>query len=314
MQHPNNNVQRIKSDGILLLASILWGSGFVAQRIAAASMGSFTFNAGRFILGAIIVFAVTGFKWRGEKSQFRWMAWTGVLLFLASTFQQMGMETTTAGNAGFITSLYVVFIPVFLMVVKKKQIQPIVWLAVGLAVAGALLLSTGGKYEPAPGDWLMLISAFFWAGQVLMVGTFGSRSDSISFTIGEFTIAAVLNLVLALLFDFGKYQPLPAAWWSVLYSAAIPVGIGFTLQVIGQRNAPPIHAALIFSLEAVFAALAGYLFLDERLGLIQLLGCVLILFAVILAQLSLYRQTSASREAAVIQEDNISEHLQYDEN
>ncbi len=314
MQIVKSQTQRLKSDALLLLASILWGSGFVAQRIASASMGSFMFNAGRFLLGAVFVFAVTGFKWRGNRSQLRGIALTGVLLFLASLFQQMGIETTTAGNAGFITSLYVVIIPLFLMVFGKKKIQPAIWLAVGMAVLGALLLSTGGKFEPAPGDWLMLISAFFWAGQVLLVGHYGSQSDSLAFTIGEFTIAAVLNLIFALVFEFGNYQPLPEAWWSILYSAAVPVGIGFTLQVIGQRYAPPIHAALIFSLEAVFAALAGYLVLNERLLPIQLLGCGLILLAIILAQVNIYKSSAANAQIEPVSQDIISENLQYDEN
>lgn len=314
MRAIKDNIQRIKSDGLLLLASILWGSGFVAQRIAAASMGSFMFNASRFILGAMVVFTVSGFKWRGERAQYGWMGLTGILLFSASTLQQMGMVTATAGNAGFITSLYVVIIPIFLTVFARKKIHPAVWLAVILAVSGTLLLSTGGKFQPAPGDWLMLISAFFWAGQVLLVGYRGSRSDPISFTIGEFTVAAILNLLFALVFDFGKYNPLPEAWWSVLYSAAIPVGIGFTLQVIGQRNAPPIHAALIFSLEAVFAALAGYLFLDERLLAIQLVGCGLILLAIFLAQINLYRQPRTTIEVVAEEGQFNSEILQYDEN
>lgn len=307
-------MQRIKADGLLLLASVLWGSGFVAQRIAAESMGSFMFNAGRFLLGTVIVFAASGFKWRGNKSQFRGMALTGVLLFLASLFQQMGMKTTTAGNAGFITSLYVVIIPIVLMIFTKKKIQPVVWAAVGLAVLGALFLSTGGKFEPAPGDWLMLISAFFWAGQVLMVGHYGRRSDPITFTVGEFVVAAGLNLVFALLFDAGNYHPLPEAWWSILYSAIVPVGIGFTLQVIGQRDAPTIHAAIIFSLEAVFAALAGYLFLDERLGAVQLLGGGLILLAIVLAQVNIYKQPADLNISNAGENDIITEKLQYDEN
>lgn len=313
MQNKKIRLQSVKSDAWLLLASILWGSGFAAQRIAAASMGSFMFNAARFLLGAIIVFTITGFKWQGNRSQFRGMALTGVLLFLASLFQQMGMETTTAGNAGFITSLYVVIIPLFLMIFGKKKIKPAIWLAIGLAVLGALLLSTGGKFEPAPGDWLMLISAFFWAGQVLLVGHFGRQSEPLTFTVGEFSIAAALNLVFTVLFELGNYQPLPEAWLSVLYSAVVPVGIGFTLQVIGQRSAPPIHAALIFSLEAVFAALTGYLVLDERLIPIQFLGCVLILLAIILAQINMYKSTVVIAETQIVREDIISDNLQYDE-
>lgn len=305
----HNFTRRIKSDGLLLLTSIVWGSGFVAQRIAAGSMGSYTFNAGRFILGAVIVFAAAGFKWRGEKDQIRWMALAGFLLFCASTLQQLGMKTTTAGNAGFITSLYVVIIPLILMIFARQKISLVVWIAVGLASTGALLLSTGGKFQPAPGDWLVLAGSFFWAGHVILVGYRGRQSDPLTFTFGQFAVAAIFNLLFATIFDYGEYTPQPEAWWALLYSAIVPVGIGFTFQIIGQRHAPPIDAALIFSLEAVFAALAGFLILNEQLLPIQLLGCVLILLAITITQINTYRINSSLTQPGNNAQDNTSEKL-----
>ncbi|MHB8193916.1 MAG: DMT family transporter [Bellilinea sp.] len=295
MQADQPYSRRIKFDGFLVLTALVWGSGFVAQRIAAASMGSYTFNAGRFILGAVIVFSVAGFRWQVQKDQLRWMGLAGLVLFCGSTLQQLGMKTTTAGNAGFLTSLYVVIIPFLLLVFARQKIQAVIWVAIGLAALGALLLSTGGQYQPAPGDWLVLAGALFWAAHVIIVGTRGRQSEPLMFTVGQFAVAAVINLIFALLFDYGKTAPQPEAWLALLYSAVVPVGIGFTLQVIGQRHAPPIDAALIFSLEAVFAALIGYLILNERLLPIQLLGCGLILLAIIITQINSYKQIATNK-------------------
>lgn len=306
MQADHPYSRRIKFDGLLVLTSLVWGSGFVAQRIAAASMGSYTFNAGRFILGAVIVFTVAGFRWQVQKDQLRWVGLAGFVLFCASTLQQLGMETTTAGNGGFITSLYVVIIPFLLWIFARQKIGAVTWVAIGLAALGALLLSTGGKYQPARGDWLVLAGAFFWAGHVLLVGTRGRQSDPLMFTVGQFAVAAAINLIFALLIDYGKSAPQPEAWLALLYSAVVPVGIGFTLQVIGQRHAPPIDAALIFSLEAVFAALIGYLILNENLLPIQLLGCGLILSAIIITQINSYKQIASSK-LEIESQDFISE-------
>ncbi len=298
MQSATDSSQRLKYDGLLLLASLIWGSGFVAQRAAANSMGSFTFNGIRFLLGFVILLLVSGFKKRIAKDQWRWVVLAGFLLFGASTLQQFGLLTTTAANAGFITSLYVVIIPFVLWVFAHQKIQPVIWAAVSLAAAGTLLLSTGGQFDPVVGDWLELAGAFLWAGHVLVIGLYGKHSDPLAFSIGQFGVAAALNLVSAGLLEWGNYNPQPEAWWGVLYSGIFPVSIAFTLQVLGQRRAPVIDAALIFSLEAVFAALFGVLLLNEALLPTQLLGCGLILTALLLAQSQSFRQRAKVRSAA----------------
>jgi len=293
MQDSTYSAQRIKSDLLLLLASVIWGSGFIAQRIAANSMGSFSFNSVRFLLGTIILLAVTRFRPKIKKSQLRWVFAAGSLLFGASALQQIGLETTSVGNAAFITSLYVVFIPIILWIFGQQKIKPVIWLAVGIATFGTLLLSTGGKFKPAVGDWFELIGAVVWAGQILVIGIFGKRSDPLGFTIGEFAVAAGLNLICTGLFEWGNVAPQPDAWRAVLFSGIFPVTIAFTIQVYGQRSAPPIDASLIFSLEAVFAALFGYWLLNEKLQPVQVLGCVLILAALLLAQSVNFRKKSA---------------------
>lgn len=294
MQDSTYSAQRIKSDLLLLLASVIWGSGFIAQRIAANSMGSFLFNGGRFLLGMVILLSVTRFRPKIEKSQLRWMFAAGFLLFGASALQQIGLETTSVGNAAFITSLYVVFIPIILWIFGQQKIKPVIWLAVGIATFGTLLLSTGGIFKPAVGDWYELVGAVVWAGQILVIGIFGRRSDPLGFTIGEFAVAAGLNLICAGLFDWGNVAPQPDAWWAILFSGVFPVTVAFTIQVYGQRHAPPIDASLIFSLEAVFAALFGYWLLNEKLQLVQVLGCVLILAALLLAQSVNFRKKPAT--------------------
>lgn len=276
--------QRIKTDGLLLFVSAVWGSGFVAQRIASESMGHFTFNGVRFFLGALFLLTLVRFRLRIERSDLRWVLFAGGLLFGASTFQQVGIKTTTAANAGFITGLYVVIIPIILFFFGRQRIHWSTWTAAILAVIGALFLSTGGQFEPAPGDWYELAGAFLWAAHVIVVGKMARQMDALQFSIGQFLITGVLNALCGLFFETGT-SPLPAAWLSVLYSAIFPVGLGFTLQVIGQKTAHTTDAAIIFSMEAVFAALAGYLFLNEILVPLQLLGCAFILAAMLLAQL-----------------------------
>jgi len=277
--------QRIKSDLLLIVASIIWGSGFIAQSIGAESMGSFTFNLGRFGLGALLLLFVSRFKFKIARKQIRWVILAGFFLFAASAAQQIGLETTSVGNAAFITSLYVVFLPIILWIAGLQKVHAVTWISVGVAAVGALLLSTGGKFDPAPGDWFELVGAFLWAGQILVIGYFGKHSDPLAFSIGEFTAAAGFNLVCTVLFEWGKYTPEPAAWLAVLFSGVFPVAIAFTLQVYGQRKAPPVDAALIFSLEAVFAAIFGYFILGEQLLPVQLFGCGLILAAILIGQL-----------------------------
>ncbi len=274
---------RIKSDAILLFVSFIWGSGFIAQSIAAQSMGNFTFNGVRFGIATLFLAVLLGNRIRLERKNWVGVITAGMLLFAASTFQQIGLKTTTAANAGFLTGLYVVIIPLLLWLFWREVIHWTTWVAAFLAVIGTLLLSTGGAFKPAPGDWFELAGAFVWAGHVIVVGRMARRMDNLQFANGQFGITALLNSIGAFLFE-SSMVPKPEAWWAVLYSAVFPVGMGFTLQVIGQRNAPTTDAAILFSMEAVFAAILGYLLLGEQLFPLQVMGCLLIFSAMLLAQ------------------------------
>ncbi len=278
-------LHRLKSDAILLFVSAVWGSGFIAQRIAADRMGNFTFNGARFLLATMLLLFLVRFRINFTRSDLGWTVLTGSVLFCASTLQQVGIRTTTAGNAGFITGLYVVIIPILLVIFNRQRIHWSTWSAAGMAVLGTLLLSTGGQFQPVIGDWIELAGAFLWAVHVILVGKMARRMDNLQFTIGQFAVCGLLNLFFGLLLEF---PPLPGdmiGWLAVVYSTIFPIGLGFTLQVIAQRRAPAADAAIIFSMEAVFAALLGYWLLSESLLPLQIAGCALIILAILVAQL-----------------------------
>jgi drug/metabolite transporter (DMT)-like permease len=207
----------------------------------------------------------------------------GSLLFLGSALQQVGVVYTTAGNAGFITSLYVVLVPIALFFVWGEKPHWMSILAVGLAAVGAFLLSTGGRFEIRVGDLLVLVSVLFWTFHVIILGKYASRFEAMTFSVGQLIVCGILNFVLGVF-----VEPFPAPDWSwigaVAYTAFFSLALAYTMQIWAQRHTPPADAALLMSLESVFAVLSGWLFLNERLALIQVFGCVLIFIAVLLSQ------------------------------
>jgi len=279
---------RLKADLTLFIISIIWGSAFVAQRVAGQLGRVYLFNGGRYLLAGVGVLPfVSRTKQESDpnflsRDQFKWMFAAGFLLFIAAALQQAGMLFTTAGNAGFITSLYVVLVPVVLLIGWREVPH---WLAVVAIVAagvGAFLLSTGGQFVVQKGDLLELIGALFWAVHVVLLGKFASRFDSMSFSAGQLIVCGFLNLVL------GLFVETPVFTWGLVgaatYTAVMSLGLCYTLQVWAQRHTPPSDAALILSLESVFAVLFGWLILSENLSGIQVFGCVLIFGAVLLSQ------------------------------
>jgi drug/metabolite transporter (DMT)-like permease len=270
----------------LLLVALIWGSAFAAQRVAADHLGPFLFNGLRFLVAVAVLLPLARFRPRVERKMLPWVALTGTVLFLASVLQQAGMQYTTAGNAGFITGLYVVLVPVVLVVILRQPVSWATWLAALLATLGALLLSTGGELKQLnPGDALELAGALAWALHVILVGWLARRVDVLSFVIGQDLVAGLLNLFFASFTDMGTLPGLAQAGWAVLYTGVFSIGIGYALQGIGQKHAPPSDAALILSLESVFAAIFGFIFLKEYLSPIQLLGCGLIFVAIIQVQI-----------------------------
>lgn len=279
-----------------MLVALIWGTSFVVQRMATESIGPFQFNGLRFLVAA-------GFLWawllaskgrrqgaapeaqaenRGRSLAYIMLA--GSILTAAVAFQQIGIAETTAGNAGFITSLYVVLVPVILYAIWREKQRWYIWLAVGLAVLGSLLLSTGGVLHLARGDALELAGAVFWALHVIVVGRAVRVVNFLTLSAGMVLVAGLLNLALAVLFEESLVSGLVSSWWAVVYTGLFSIGLGFALQAYGQQHAPPADAVIILSTEAVFAALTGFLVLDEKLVPVQILGCALILGAILLAQ------------------------------
>jgi drug/metabolite transporter (DMT)-like permease len=281
---------RFRADLVLLFVALIWGSAFVAQRVAGQMGSVYWFNGARYLLAALVVlpFAVRAGRparpaFRFPNQQIKWMTLAGSLLFLGSALQQAGLVYTTAGNAGFITSLYVVFVPVLLFLLWGERFHWLAVAAVILAVAGAFLLSTGGKFTVQKGDVLELAGALFWALHVIVLGKFASRFEALSFSVGQLLVCGVLSLGVGLLFEPGI--PLNGPFlFAIAYTAIFSIGLCYSLQIWAQRFTPPADAALILSLESVFAVLSGWFLLDEILTPTQIFGCALIFVAVLLTQ------------------------------
>lgn len=281
---------RLKADLTLLLVALVWGSAFAAQRIIGEMGNVFLFNGLRFLLGALLLWPFLRGKPSLDRSGWKWVFIAGTVLFVASALQQAGLVYTTAGNAGFITSLYVVLVPIVLFFGWKERPFWTQIVAVFLAISGGYLLSTGGEFHIQSGDLLELAGALFWAFHVVVLGKFASRYDALRFSAGQFLVSGMLNLGVG---AFTESIPMAQIWLFVgalLYTAIFSVGVGYTLQVWAQRHTPPTDAAILLSLEAVFAVLFGWLVLGEVLSPIQALGCGLIFVAVLLAQIQIGRK------------------------
>lgn len=279
---------RLKADITLFIISIIWGSAFVAQRVAGQVGSVYIFNGLRYLLAALVVLPFAFRAGRNTtpaypRGQFKWMGIAGVFLFLGSALQQAGMVYTTAGNAGFITSLYVVLIPLILFLFWGEKPHWLFVAAILLAMVGAFLLSTGGKFEIHFGDLLELIGALFWAFHVVVLGKYASKYESMSFSVGQLAVCGLLNLGVGVV-----VEPVPvfdaSLLFAIAYTAFLSLGLCYTLQIWAQKHTPPADAALILSLESVFAVLSGWLLLDERLAPVQIAGAVLIFAAVLLSQ------------------------------
>lgn len=282
--------KRLLSTLSLLGAAFVWGFAFVAQRQGMVFVGPLTFNGVRFLLGALTILPAFWLikpaipKHHNSKMILFASLTAGFVLFVASTFQQLGMMYTTAGNGGFITSLYIIFVPVFGFF-RKEPSSKLVWIGAILAFAGLYFLSVDSNFQMRTGDVLVLISAVFWAMHLIVLSYLSPRFDFRLLAFGQFIFTGIISLILAFIFEKPALSSINSALNPILYAGIISVGIGFTLQVLGQKHARADHSALILSLEAVVAAIGGWFILDERMNLAALIGCVLMLSGVVLSQL-----------------------------
>ena len=277
---------RLKANLTLFAVAIIWGTGFITQAVAGRYHVAYLFNGACFILAAVFLIP---FLPRGRQippAQWKWMLFAGGILFVASALQQVGILSTRVANAGFLTSLYVVFTPFLLWLGFRERPHWMDLLAVIAATVGAYFLSSAGKgLQFQNGDSLELIGAIFWGLHFVVLGKFASRFEPVSFAAGHFFVTGLLNFLMGLAFEqLGQLTPLPLIG-AILYRASLSIGVGYTLQVWGQRHTKPTDAALILGLEAVFAAIAAWLALRQGLLPLQIMGCGIILAAVMFSQL-----------------------------
>lgn len=299
--------RRLRANGLLLLASAIWGFAFVAQRVGAATMGSFSFNAVRFAMGALSL--VPAVAWldrrRGVTAAQRRTAaraviipglLTGTLLAVAVGLQQAALSYTTAGNAAFITGLYMVLVPV---VAALRGHRSSVATVVGICAAllGLFLISVTDSFTINPGDLLVLASTFVWAAQILVIDHFSSQLSVLRYSIAQFLWCALLSGAVALVVEPDPFGGIPDTVVPLLYGGLVSVGVAYTLQVVAQRDALASHAALIMSAEAVFGALGGALFLGENMGARGYLGAALMVLGIGVAQVPVQSLPRSGAEA-----------------
>ena len=281
-----------------LLAAMIWGLAFVAQKGGAELLGPLSFNWARSLLAAVELLALVKLRdaRRGEagrrrdpaarRALLRGALVVGTLLALASFLQQYGVGRTTAGKAGFLTALYIVLVPAA-GVLLRRRVRALVWCGVGLAVAGLYFLSfaAGGELAVSPGDVFVLLCALGFTAHILAIDRFAGVLDGLELSCAQFFVAAAEAFVLALIVEGLPLRALADCLPFILYAGVLSSGVGYTLQILAQKDGDPTIVSLLLSLESVFAALSGALVLHERLRPREYLGCALMLCAVVLVQL-----------------------------
>ena len=283
-----------KWDLLLLLTAIIWGFAFVAQRMGMDHMGPYSFNGIRFALGAfsLVPFIIwqsrkplpKKFKKPSKKLLIGGGIVAGILVFIGASFQQVGLMSTTAGNAGFITGLYMVIVPVMGLAIGQRTSKGTA-IGLTLAVIGLYFLSVTDDFTIAWGDVLVLIGAFFWAAQVLVIGYLSPKLDTLKLAFLEFLICSILSMIVALAIEEITWEGISGGAVPLLYGGLASVGIAYTIQVFAQKKTKPSHASIIMGMEAVFAVIGGWMFLNEMLSMRGFIGCSLMLAGMIISQL-----------------------------
>ena len=284
---------------LLILGSMIWGAAFVAQRVGMDHVGPFTFNGIRMLLAWLVMIPVTalmehknkntpGYTAPDPKDQRLSGVICGALLFIATSLQQMGLVSTTAGKAGFITALYVVLVPVAAWFLFRKNPGKVIWLGVLIAVGALWLLCmpADGGFVLQSGDLLVLGCAVCFTFQILCVDHYAARVSGVKLARDEFLVTGGLSMLIAVATEPISWEGVREALIPILYAGIMSGAVGYTLQVLGQRDTDPTVASLLMCMEAVFAVLTGVLLIGEKMTVRETVGCVLMFCAVILAQLS----------------------------
>ena len=291
-------IKNFKGSIMLLITSIIWGTAFVAQSEGMNYVEPFTYNAMRTLLGGVVLIPVMilfrfSDKRNGKKKSSCSLKNTviggiccGVALFIASSFQQAGIAQTTAGKAGFVTALYIVIVPLIGIFLHKKM--PLrMWLFIAIALAGFRLLCIKQDIGISSGDLLVFFGAIAFAVHITVIDYFNQKNtDGVLMSCIQFFTAGLLMLICMFIFEKPTIPNIIGAGGTILYAGILSCGVAYTLQILGQKHTNPTLATMLMSLESVFAALAGWLILGEKLSIKEFIGCVLIFAAVILAQLA----------------------------
>ena len=287
----------LKNSLLLLLTATIWGVAFVAQSVGMDYVGGFTFNMARSLIGSAVLLPVIWFMGRNSSkkaeeaqgsSSRKDLLWgglaCGILMCLASNFQQFGIKYTTVGKAGFITACYIVLVPILGLFLKKKC-SPFIWLAVAMSVAGLYLLCITDGFSIGKGDILVLICAVLFSFHILVIDYYSPKVDGVKLSCIQFLVCGILSGIPALIFEKPEMSAVLTAWQPILYAGVMSCGVAYTLQIIGQKNMNPTVASLILSLESCISVLAGWVILGQQLSAREITGCVIMFAAIILAQL-----------------------------
>lgn len=284
--------KKILGNVLLLITAIIWGSAFVAQITGMDVLGPFTFSATRSLiatifLGFLVMFLKDEMNTKTSDLIKGGLA-CGVFIFIASSLQQFGLLFTTAGKASFITTLYILIVPILALLIMKNKISLATWIAISLGAIGLYLLAipSGASFSINKGDFVVFIGAFFWAAHILVIDYFTKKVNPVKLSFMQFAVMTILSAIVAMLFEreTATLSNIMLSWKSIAYAGFFSSGIAYTLQMVGQKYTNPVLASLILSLESVFGALSGYLFLNEILSTKEFLGCVIVFVAIIIAQ------------------------------
>ena len=281
---------KLLSSLLLVLTALIWGSAFVAQRVGLDYAGPLAFNGVRSLIGAAVLVPVRLlFRPRGgvDRRKTLWAgAVCGVILFAAANLQQAGLAYTEVGKAGFITTFYIILVPILSVFVRKKP-APFLWIAVALALCGLwFLCMQPGAFTVGRGDLMELGCAFFFSLQIMVIDRYADSADGVLLSCVQFAVSGVLSLIASFFLEAPDFRELFRGWVPLLYPGVLSCGVGYTLQILGQKNLHPTVASLLMSLESAFSVLAGWLILHQALSARELAGCGFMLAAVVLAQLA----------------------------
>lgn len=284
---------------LLTLAAFIWGSAFVAQSEALDILGQFTFLASRSFLGVLTLIPVSLFVYKkgqklgaGEHNEYKTFfskdlilggALCGVVLFAASALQQVGIVSSGVGKSGFLTTLYILAVPILGLFLKRK-VKPFMWVCIALGVVGMYFLCVSETSALNFGDFMLILCAVCFGVHIMVIDHFVKKVDGVRLSLVQFFVVGVLSLITALIFETIDFTLIKDAFISIFYAGVLSSGVAYTLQIVSQKNLSPTVASLLMSLEAVFAALSGAVF-GERLTSNEMFGCILVFIAIILAQL-----------------------------